>query len=271
MDVNDVAKRRVKDALSPISLSQATKAKVAESPKSAQGSAVAVSSNELKADVTVRISNIPPAVAADVRKNLNEAIASINVASDATGSIAKYLTSIDGFIEQAQSSDASPQRKQALESEANQLVDEIKRTAREVSTVANAPIPDDQVRKDIEEKLGRTLDVLLPEDRGSDSGLGPVSFSRKDSIIQTITNVARARERIEDMRQSIRETSETLKSAVLNYEIAQQNGESALASVRDVDFAVKLASQARSSIFNDPGAALDAIGTVSPNVADLVK
>ncbi len=271
MDVNDVAKRRIKDALSPIPLSQATKSKTAQDLKSSEARAVAVSSNELKADVTVRLSNIPPAVAADLRKNLNQAIASINVATDATGSISQYLSSIDGFIEQAQSSDTSPQRREVLESEANQLVDEIKRTAREVSSVAHAQIPNDDVRRDIEEKLGATLDALLPEERGNVPGLGPVSFSRKESIIETVTNVARARERIEDMRRSMRESSETLKNAVLSYEIAQQNSEAALASVRDVDAAAKLASKMQASIFSDPNVALDAIGQVSPKVADLVK
>jgi hypothetical protein len=272
MDVNDIAKRRLKDALSPIPLAQATKTKGTVPPAaSGEASKSAVSASSLKTDVTVRLSKVPPPVSADIRKNLNEAIASINVATDATGSIARYLSSIDGFIEQAQSKQTSPERRKALESEANQLVLEIKRTAKEVSSVARAPIPDDEVRREIEEKLGKTLDALLPEERGDEGGLGPVSFSRKESIIETITNVARARERIEEMRRSMRETSETLKSAVLSYEIAQQNGESAQSTVRDVDAAARLASEMQASIFSDPGAALDAIGNVTAKSAELVK
>jgi len=261
MDVKDVGKRVLIGALSPTPLKQATRAKAAVD----QGSVP-------KTDVQVRASAaIPSNVSAEMRKNLNEAISSLNVASEATSSIADYLSSIDGFIEQAQSNEASPQRRQALESEANQMVDEIKRTAREVSATASAPIPDDQVRKQVEDTIGKTLDILLPEERGKSDGLQSITFSRKETIIQTITNVARARARIDDMRKAMQESSETLKGAVLSYEIAQQNTEASKASVRDVDAAAKLAGDAKTGIFNNPIAALDAFGEISPKILELVK
>jgi hypothetical protein len=260
MDVKDVGKRVVIGALSPIPLQQATRAK-----------GTAATNSVPKPEVQLKgANNIPASVSADLRKNLNEAISSLNVASDATTSIANYLSSIDGFIEQAQG-EVSPQRKQALESEANQMVDEIKRTAREVSSAASAPIPDDQVRKQVEETIGKTLDVLIPEERGKKDGLQPISFSRKETIIQTITNVAKARARIDDMRKAMQQSNETLKGAVLSYEIAQQNTEASKASVRDVDAAAKLAGAAETKIFSNPATALDAIGDVSPKALDLVK
>lgn len=263
MDVKDVGRRVVKDALSPITLQQALRR-----PKDSPDKPSATTTS----DVVVNAESIPSSVVSDLRKGLNEAISSINIAADATDSIGKYLESIHGVIEQAQTpKELSPQRQQALEKEANQLVDEIKRTAKAVADVPSGVGPNDDVRKEIEEKLGKTLDALLPEDASRAFGIGPISFSRRDSIIQTITNVTAARQRIDEVRKAVQDSSSSLKNAVLSFEVAEQNGEASRVSVRDLDKAAELASTTESKIFQNPDTALNSVGNLVVRSLELLK
>lgn len=258
MDVKDIGRRVLKDALSPIKLGTASRSKSTSAPSSTKPV-------EVSGQPAAIVPPMPSPVAAEVRKGLNEAISSLNVASEATAEISKYLTSIDGFIEQADTADSS-QRKEALEAEANQLIEEIKKTAQTVARASASP--SDEVRGEIERKLGRTLDALFPEEEASNAfGIGPISLSRKDSILETMTSIAEAKQRIEELRRSMKESGESLKGAMLSFEVAEANSESAKSSVRDVDAAAALASETQVNISQNPEAALNASKLGSSSLA----
>ena len=59
----------------------------------------------------------------------NKIISTINLAQEATAEIGRLVKSVDGIAQQVESGNISKQRREVLESEANDLVSEIKRKA----------------------------------------------------------------------------------------------------------------------------------------------
>ena len=79
-------------------------------------------------------------------------------------------------------------------------MDEIKRAAGAQATNGVRPLAGDQIRLEVEAKIGKTLDVILPDDAKSAFGLNSLSFSTKESIISTITSVEKAQQQIEKLK-----------------------------------------------------------------------
>ena len=214
----------------------------------------------------------PRSSATNMRKDANDVIMEVNSASDAVQELEKLVKSIDGIVKQVDNGKLSDGRVVALEKEANQLVERIKEVAIAVPpSTPRASSREDGDREEIERNLRRALDTIMPEEAKDGFGLGKISFSRKDSIIATVAAVVAARERIEGARESVETTREAVGQVVNTYEVAIQNAEAAEVTVRDVDQAVRLASEARSSIFRNPDNALDSAGPLSPRALELLK
>lgn len=213
-----------------------------------------------------------PAVPArtEVNSRANELINTANIAAEAAGEIEKLVKSIDGIVEQVSSKEIPDVRKSILETEANDLVAEIKRRAGTSAPGGVKPLAGDKIRLEVEEKLGKTLEFLLPADAKEAFGLGRIKFTTKDAILDTVASVQAARERVKELRGAVDSTLETIRSAVTELDVANQNSEAAESSLRDVDEALKLAGRMRQGISSNPASALGSFGNLDSRVLDLL-
>lgn len=207
----------------------------------------------------------------DLRSKLNEVINVKNVANDATNQISRLVKSIDGIVEQVKTSELPEQRKNILELEANQLVDEIKKTANAPASNGIRPLTGEKIRLEVEERIGKTLEIILPDDAKNAFGIGNISFSTKDSIISTIASVEEALQSINKLREAVEISGKDIENTATSIDVALQNSESAATSIRDLDEALKVASETRTGIGNDPSTALNSVGELDSKALNLLN
>lgn len=235
--------------------------------KALNSSKVEVSAQD-SVDKTVQSTNTSNA---EIREKLNSAINVVNLAMEATSEIDNLVKSIGGIVDQAKSESLTPSRRAVLEKEAKELVQEIKRKAEVSSSDGVKPLAGDKIRLEVEEKIGRTLDFVLPDLAKDGFGLGEIGFSRKEAIIQTVTNVEKARKNIQEIKKAVDETMDAVKSTVGTVEVALQNTEASEASIRDLDQAVKLARDTKLGIKSNPVGAMGSLGKLDPKALELLK
>lgn len=206
-----------------------------------------------------------------VRVKLNDVINASNVAKEATTQITKIVQSISGIIKQASQEDLPEKRKATLEAEANELVDEIRRTADTQASNGVKPLAGDKIRLEVEEKIGRTLDVILPDDAKNAFGLTEIDFSTRESIISTIANVKQAEASILRLRNAVDEASKNIESTAGTLDVALQNSEAADNTIRDLDEALKVAGKARGIITENPDKALKSFGGLGTKALGLLE
>lgn len=204
-------------------------------------------------------------------ESANKAITAINLAADATNEIAQLVSSVGGILEQVSKNEVAPQRKSILEKEANDLISEIKRQAATQTPDGTRPLYGDQIRIDVEEKVGKVLDVILPDEAKDAFGLGKIQFSQKDSIINTIVSVAQAKARVENLQKSVDDSRDKITELVNAVDVATQNSEASKSSVRDVDAALVLARDAKGLISTNPSQAIGSVGSLTQKVFDLLR
>lgn len=207
----------------------------------------------------------------DFRQQANQVINGLNMVADATSEISKLVRSIEGIVDLVGKGDLPERRVQALEREANDLSSKIQ----ELTSSSNFNTPkagqDQEIRRKVEEQLGRALDSIFPEDPAKEFGVGKISFSKKEIIISTATRVAEVRERIENLSSDVSKTQTVVESVVNSLDVALQNSASAETSIRDVDQAVKLASETRLTIFGNPEDALRSVGNLNKSALGLLE
>lgn len=206
-----------------------------------------------------------------LRLKLNEVINVTNVAKDATSQIDNMVRSISGIIKQASKEDLPEPRRAALEKEANQLVSEIKKAAETKTMSGIRPLAGDKIRLEIEEKIGRTLDVILPDDAKNAFGISDISFSTRDSIISTIASVEMAEQNIMKLKNAVEEASRNLLTTADTLDVALQNSEASESSIRDLEQALTVTGEMRSLITDDPKKALDSVSKLSLNSVGLLE
>lgn len=237
------------------------------SPKQISGkSLISLSASNIKSDeVTFNNSNRETQI---LLSKANEAISTTNIAADATREIEQLVKSLGGIVQIAADESTPTQRKNTLEKEANTLVAEIKKRASVEGPSGTKPLAGDPIRLEIEESLGKRLEVLLPDDAKEAFGLGNLNFSTKEIILNTVVAVKSAEERIKKLREALDKTAESLQGTVSEVDVAFQNNEAAKSSVRDVDQALKLASDTGETISGNPRSA---IGSFSKLTADSLR
>ena len=198
----------------------------------------------------------------DARTKANSAIEIVNIANEATEKIGALLKSVSGFTDQAPS--LSADRRKLLEGEAASVVHAIRATALASSSSGVRPLAGDEIRLQIEETLGRSLDVILPDDATRAFGLGKLEFSTKESIISTRASIEMAKQSFERLRIQVGEAVQNVREANGALDIAIQNTEASGNSIRDVDVALKLTGSTKSLIRELPDAALASIGESDP-------
>ncbi|MBX7138195.1 MAG: hypothetical protein K1X83_09440 [Oligoflexia bacterium] len=205
------------------------------------------------------------------REKTNNLISKVNLLSETTSNIDRLVRSIDGIVKQADSGALPERRVTALEREANDLVGKIKEIATDSSTHHTSSPREDEIRQEVERQLGKSLDAILPDDARQAFGLDKIHLSTKEQIISTVASVRAARERVEQLRADVTETRKTVESIVSTYEVAQENSAASLATIRDVDEAVRLASETHGEIAENPTDAMDSVGRIDKKVLDLLR
>jgi len=196
------------------------------------------------------------------RTKVNSTIAAVNVVSESADSIEKLVKSLDGLATQAAAEEIAEGRRTILQDEATGLVLEIKKAVRIGGPTSTAPGESDRIRDEVEAKLGRVLEFLLPDNGKNSSGIGSVNFTTKESIIQTKTSIESARRQIEELRRVVHSIHNEVVSAVGKAEEDHKNND-ATPSVRDVEAALVLARDTQRTIGTEPNAALRSIGRSS--------
>lgn len=192
----------------------------------------------------------------EMRSKLNDAISITNVAVESTKQIDKFLKSIDGIVELVSDEKVPPQRRDLLEAEANELVSQIKKEAHTAAPDGSKPLSGDKIRLELEEKIGKALEVILPDDAKEAFNLGEIKFSAKDSILNVRAAILEAKAKLEYLKESVGKTSKAVQDAATVFDVAVQNAEASTSSVRDVDAAISLASGLGSGISDSPTKAL---------------
>lgn len=219
----------------------------------------------------IAVNSKPPVNDANsARSRANQVIEAVNVASEATDEIDKLVKSIGGIVQQVSQGDVPDTHKQILEKEANDLVGEIKRQAQASTSSGIKPLAGDKIRVEVEQRIGKALDVILPTDANNAFGIGTIKFSRKEAIIQTQTNIATAEQRVEDLRKKVSDVRDQVTSVVTSLDVALQNAEASQASVRDVDAALKLVGSTKLKIGAEPEKALGSFTKLSSRSLELL-
>lgn len=208
---------------------------------------------------------------ASSRSRANEAISVVNLTEEATAEIEKLVSSISGIVDQVDNPKLTGPRREVLEKEANQLVDEIRKRAATETLDGKKPLEGDPVRIELDKRFAKTLDIILPDSAKEAFGLGKLKFSAKEAIVQTRDIVARAQEQLNALKGAVQETKSSLKDSVAALEVALQNTEASSVSLRDVDQALKLAGDTKIGIARDPQGALSSVGTLSGTALSLLE
>ncbi len=223
-------------------------------------SSESVSSAALTADEVEITSNYAPAVRNSERSQFNTVISVVNVASEATDSLNKIVNSLDGLAKQAATEDISDSRRLTLQHEANDLVQEIRKAVQVSAPNGTKPLAGDKIRVEVEEKLGKVLEFLLPDHSSDNLGISSVNFTAKESIIKTQTTIEAARRQIEQLRNAVHKIHRDIASAVESSDATHKVKDT---SVREVDVALVLAHDTNKDIGSNPRAALNSIGQSS--------
>jgi hypothetical protein len=220
---------------------------------------------------TSGVNNRAPSAKAQAVRATNEVINTANVAADEVSRIGTLVESIGGIVELANQPSTSPERAGILEQEAQELAGEIQRRAQTPSASGLRPLGGDKIRLELEEGLGRNLEILLPTDAQSAFGLGTIKFPNKEAILDAVEKVAVARQQIESLRGAVDDTVQSLRKTVAELDVADQNAAASQASVRDVDLASNLAKQTGQGITASPISALGSVAALDSQILGLLE
>ena len=206
----------------------------------------------------------------DNRAKINSVISVVNVAAEATAEITKLVESIGGIVEQVSDESVPDNRRSALEQEANQLVEEIKKTVRAESSNGVRPLAGDKVRVEVEQKVRKSIEIVLPDLTKDNLGLSAVHFSPREAIIQTKVSIETARQRLNELQKNLDATRTKVVTTADELDVALQNKASSETSIRDIDEAFTAADSAHKSIAKEPGTALGSVGNIKDKALSLL-
>ena len=206
----------------------------------------------------------------EARNRANSVINIINVADETTGEIKRLVKSLHGIAKQAENPEFSEQRKAVLESEANQLVEEIKRKA-QTSTQGVKPLAGEEIRLDVEEKIGAPVRVKLPDSATQAFGLQEIKFDRQDAIGGVQRAVENAQQQLEVLSNAITDVQHRVQDSLSTMDVALQNSEAAQSTIRDVDEALHVAGHMGGQIGRAPQDALQSVGQLDRRMLNLLS
>ncbi len=222
-----------------------------------------------ESDVTVDIRSRNNAVA-EMVSSLNRLIGTTNVVSRASDDLNSYVRGLQGLVEQAEGG-LPASRISLLEQEANQLVEAIVQTVGVKTADGMKPLSGDQIEVQLEQQLGRSLQIILPDLSGDALGLGRIKLSTSDFILNTRAMVRRSEERLRELSDAVGEAQNKVKGYADEVDIALQNAEASASAVRDVEYALRSAGNTGAQIGSNQAEALGSIGTLDPAVVGILN
>lgn len=226
--------------------------------------------------VKLRLTAIPTAnkvEVSQVRNGSNQILSAVNTTSETTSDLDRLVKSLGGILKQASETELSNNRVQALQNEANQLVDKISEitSASSLSLPLSSPPGTDEVRKEVEKRIGRTLDAIFGDEAKKNLNIGHISLSKREQIIESVAKLEEAKRSVEKIKSEINDTRHAISNILNNFEVAHENSEAAGATVRDLDRAVDLASQAKLNIAKNPEEALGSASKLDSSSLGLLE
>ncbi len=218
-------------------------------------------------DATRRVA--PTRAPLEMRK-LNEVIEATNVASEAVTKIGRILKGIEGRANQALSPAVSEENAKLMEDAARSLRNKIVKTASVETSLGAKPLSGDSIRLELEETLGKTLEIILPSGAATAFGLDAVNLSPKDLILDTVAKVQAARKGIEELRNKLALGIGMIKGVVANQDNAPVVASTTPGKLRDVEQVWTAVREARNEIKEQPTLALGVIGDLQRNASTLL-
>jgi hypothetical protein len=215
-------------------------------------------------------SNFSQSKNSDELARTNRLASATNLASEATETIKELISSLEEIVGIA-TSDKVPNTITELEIKANKILNEINAKIESSAIVPQTALLDDNIKFELEQELGKTLDFIFLEDTKDNLGIGSISFASKDSIINTVYSVRTARERIDSFANSLDDLRNSIGRKLSEREVARQNIEASGTSVRDLEEAFTLAEITKESIGKNPLLALGSAGNFTKRAPDLLK
>ena len=200
------------------------------------------------------------------REKVNEAINAKNQIQLVSDRVSELVNSIEGIVEQAGGKEVSPRKRELLQREGNELIDEIKTEVGEVQLNEVPTLGGDDIRGEIEKSF-EAVRKLLPNGQRDAFGIGEIKL---DEIVDTRTKIAEAQEQLQQLREAVSSTSSAIGQAVQELEVAIANTEASEASIRDVEEAIKAAADTKLQIGSDRTLALGAVSKLDPSSVDLL-
>jgi hypothetical protein len=212
-------------------------------------------------DLTV---SAPVRAPVELRK-LNEAIEATNLATEAVTKIGQMLTGSQGTS--AQSADSADLTQ---EDTTDSVGTEVFKGAGADAPPVGAADLGDSIRVELEEMLGKTLEIILPSSDGAASGFQAVNFSAKDLILDTVAKVEAARKGIEALRTKLALGVGTLQGSADAVSASGANS-SGTGRLRDVEQVWTAARETRDGITGQPELALGVVGDIKRNAPALLQ
>lgn len=177
----------------------------------------------------------PMRAPAELRK-LNEAIEAANLVTEAFTNIGRMLSTIEGTL--------------GFSAKSGGL-----RDSESMAHRGATPGAGDSIRVELEETLGKTLEIILPSSDRAASGFQAANISPKDLILDTVAKVEAARKGIEQLRSKLAVGIGTLERS---------------ARLRDEEQVWTVAREARNEITGQPELALGVVGDLQRNAPALL-
>ncbi len=188
----------------------------------------------------------PMRAPAELRK-LNEAIEATNLVTEAFTNIGRMLSTIEGTLGFSAKSGASGD-------------------SGAVARRGSTPGAGDSIRVELEETLGKTLEIILPSGGGAASGFQAANVSPKDLILDTVAKVEAARKGIEELRSKLAVGIGTLQRSASTRDTNAVSS----ARLRDEEQVWTVAREARNEITGQPERALGVVGDLQRNAPALL-
>jgi hypothetical protein len=203
-------------------------------------STIAVDSTDYSKNNDLNLSKKISEIDAITKNNIN--IVANNTATDFLTETINLLDNLDILVREANVN---------LEEQGQDIIENIRQNIKSIDNVVNASNdipPLDPIDVIVNQELGKSLNLLLPDAFREEIKLGGIKFFPKDALVETIQNIRNANNKTASLLADIKDSE---------LEISNQNRASTTSLLRDIDIAVNSANKVSKAIVNSPTNAIN--------------
>lgn len=211
--------------------------------------------------------------AIQAKRNANDAISLVQTAEGGLGEISNILIRSRELAIQAASDTIGDQERTLIQTEINQLKDEVQRIGKSTRWNSTSLLDGTSPTFDFQIGIFSTESDQITFDAGSnvatlDSlGLTDMDFTGKDSARTSIDTIESAQQRVNAMRANLGALQNRMTSTVDTLAITEENLAAANSRIRDTDVASSTSDMARNSVLLQAGTATLAQANQSTQLA----